>query len=217
VQDAQLMPPTHRDPLEPGPEPGDHGQDDEGWLLVRARNGDHDAFGELVHRTQRRVWRVCRQYLGADDADAATQDSFVKAYTNLGSFDGRAAFSTWLTRIAINTCLDELRRRRREGQRIEAGPEPEAAPGADGLDPLDQIADDDGGPEDRAIQRQAVARLRRSEAGLPERQREIFRLRFYAELELDQIATALGVHIGTVKTQLHRAVHRLRAELGDVR
>ena len=62
-----------------------------------------------------------------------------------------------------------------------------------------------------------LARLESLEAGLPDRQREIFRLRFYAEMDLEEIATALDVHVGTVKTQLHRAVHRLRKELGDVR
>ena len=177
---------------------------------MRARNGDRDAFGELVVRHQQRVWRVCRQYVGADEADAAAQDSLVKAYTNLASFDGRSAFTTWLTRIAINTCLDELRRRRREGLRLEA-----ADDGGD--DPLAGLHDDEVGPDVRTMQRQAVEKLAALEQGLPARQREIFRLRFYAELELEEISNALGVHVGTVKTQLHRAVHRLRVEMGDVR
>ena len=67
------------------------------------------------------------------------------------------------------------------------------------------------------MQRQAVATLAAREKELPPRQREIFRLRFYAEMELDEIASALDVHVGTVKTQLHRAVHRLREELGAFR
>jgi len=179
-------------------------------LIAAARSGDHDAFGELVTRHQRRVWRVCRQYVGADEAGAATQDALVKAFVRLPSFDGRAAFTTWLTRIAINTCLDELRRRRRQGPRAE---EPdEGSPGI-----LAGLADDAADPETRAAQRQAVARLLASERGLPARQREIFRLRFFAGLELEEIAAALAVHVGTVKTQLHRAVHRMRRELGDVR
>ena len=85
---------------------------DDSALVLMARNGDRDAFGELVRRHQRRVWMVCRQYVGADEADAVAQDSLVKAYTSLATFDGRAAFTTWLTRIAINTCLDLLRRRK---------------------------------------------------------------------------------------------------------
>jgi len=180
-------------------------------LVMRARNGDREAFSELVVRHQQRVWRVCRQYLGADDADSAAQDTLVKAYTNLESFDGRSAFTTWLTRIAINTSLDELRRRRREGLKVDVGDDDE------GHDALAGVADDTAGPLDRTIQRQAVERLAVLERDLPDRQREIFRLRFYAELELEEIAGALDVHVGTIKTQLHRAVHRLRAELGDAR
>lgn len=179
-------------------------------LVLMARNGDREAFSELVRRHQRRVWMVCRQYVGADEADAAAQDSLIKAYTSLGSFDNRAAFTTWLTRIAINTCLDLLRRNKREGLRV-------VTPDDDGDDAVAQVADDEADPERRSIQRQAVDRLRECEAGLPERQREIFRLRFYAEMDLDEIAAGLSVHVGTVKTQLHRAVHRLRRELGDVR
>jgi RNA polymerase sigma-70 factor (ECF subfamily) len=116
-----------------------------------------------------------------------------------------------LTRIAINTCVDMLRRRRRE---TIAAPTSDQG---DGEGALGRIPDDRVGPEARAIQRDAVSRLVECERALPERQREIFRLRFFAEMELEQIAEALGVHVGTVKTQLHRAVHRLRAELGAYR
>jgi RNA polymerase sigma-70 factor (ECF subfamily) len=184
---------------------------DDDALVLRAQNGDRGAFGELVNRHQRRVWMVCRQYVGVDEADAVAQDSLVKAFTRIGSFDRRAAFSTWLTRIAINTCLDEIRRRRRESVVDEE-------PGEDdGGSLLEQTPDDQAGPEDRSMQRQAVSSLEISERRLPPRQREIFRLRFYAEMELDEIARALDVHVGTVKTQLHRAVHRLREELGAFR
>ncbi len=179
-------------------------------LWRRARDGDRDAFGELVLRHQRRIWAVCRQYLGPDEAEAATQDTFLKAWTRLESFDGRARFSTWLTRIAINTCLDRLRTLRRQGLRVEDD-------GGEGPGILERTPDRRSDPERRARTRQAVERLARIEAALPEKQRRIFRLRFYAEMGLDEIAEALGVHVGTVKTQLHRAVHRLRRELGDVR
>ncbi len=180
-------------------------------LVLRAQDGDRDAFGELVNRHQRRVWMVCRQYVGVDDADAAAQDSLVKAFTRIGAFDRQAAFSTWLTRIAINTCLDELRRRRR------AAPIADESGDEEGVGVLAQVPDGRAGPEARSMQRQAVASLEAGEEGLPPRQREIFRLRFYAEMELEEIAEALEVHVGTVKTQLHRAVHRLRRELGAYR
>jgi RNA polymerase sigma-70 factor (ECF subfamily) len=180
-------------------------------LVLRAQNGDHDAFGELVNRHQRRVWMVCRQYVGVAEADAAAQDSLVKAFTRIGDFDRRAAFSTWLTRIAINTCLDELRRRRREAVVDDDGD------GEDEPTLLEKVPDGGASPEARSVQKQAVASLAACEEKLPPRQREIFRLRFYAEMELEEIAMALDVHVGTVKTQLHRAVHRLREELGAYR
>ena len=180
-------------------------------LVVRAQNGDHEAFGELVNRHQRRVWMVCRQYVGVGEADAVAQDSLVKAFTRIGDFDRRAAFSTWLTRIAINTCLDVLRRQRREAV-VDDSRDREEEPGL-----LEMVPDGGAGPEARSMQRQAVASLAVAEGKLPTRQREVFRLRFYAEMELEEIATVLGVHVGTVKTQLHRAVHRLRGELGAYR
>lgn len=179
-------------------------------LTLRARNGDRDAFGELVRLNQRRVWLVCRQYLGADEADTAAQETFLKAWKSLARFNGRSAFSTWLIRIAINTCLDEIRRRKRARMRVvEEDPDQEPV--------IQQLPDDAADPERRVIQRQAVERLKVAEMGLPDRQREVFRLRFYAELELDEIARALGVHVGTVKTQLHRAVHKVRRELEAAR
>jgi len=184
---------------------------DEDALVMRARNGDHEAFGELVTRHQRRVWMVCRQYVGVDEADAVAQDSLVKAFTRIGDFDRRAAFSTWLTRIAINTCLDGLRKRRRESLVTEEPDDGETG----GL--LAQVPDDRVGPETRLQQQQTVAGLRDRERDLPPKQREIFRLRFYAEMELEEIARTLDIHVGTVKTQLHRAVHRLRGELGAYR
>jgi len=184
---------------------------DDDALVLRARNGDHDAFGELVNRHQRRLWMVCRQYVGVDEADAAAQDSLVKAFTRIGDFDRRAAFSTWLTRIAINTCLDGLRKRRREGLLADDTEDRE------GSGVLAQVPDDQAGPDTRFQQRQTVANLRDREKGLPPKQREIFRLRFYAEMELEEIAETLEIHVGTVKTQLHRAVHRLRGELGEYR
>lgn len=180
-------------------------------LVDLARRGDRAAFGELVRLHQRRVYSVCRQYLGPDEADAATQDAFVKAYSRLRSFDGRSAFSTWITRIAINTCLDRLRRLKREGARA-AEEENENT-----TDPLEHLPDGAADPEALLMQRQALERLGQCEGRLPAQQREVFRLRFYAELALDEIADALEVSVGTVKTQLHRAVHRVRQELGDVR
>ncbi|MEN8162829.1 MAG: sigma-70 family RNA polymerase sigma factor [Acidobacteriota bacterium] len=183
---------------------------DEKELVGNAKAGDREAFGVLVTRHQRRVWLVCRQYVGAEEADAASQEALIKAFTRLDAFDGRAAFSTWVTRIAINTCLDFLRKRRRGGLRVVQADGDDHSPALD-------IPDERAGPEEQARQRQTIARLREAEEGLSDRQREVFRLRFFAQMNLNEIADSLDVHPGTVKTLLHRAVHRLRRELGDIR
>src|SRR5512146_2730470 len=83
---------------------------DEDPDLDRARNGDREAFGRLVRRHHRRVYAAALHILGNhSDADDATPESFVRAYTRLSSFDGRADFFTWLYRITVNTALNSLR------------------------------------------------------------------------------------------------------------
>jgi len=173
---------------------------DEAGLLARARAGEGEAFGKLIQRYQRRIWLVCRQYIGPDDADAAAQDTFIKAYTKLNSFDSRARFSTWLTRIAINHCLDLLRKKSRIPL---SGEEPEG----------ETLRDFSPNPEELSRRRQAVRQIMKTLDKLPEGQKRIFRLRFLAEMDLQEIASTLEVHPGTVKTQLHRAIHRLRREM----
>lgn len=175
-------------------------------LLARAAaDGDETAFSEIFRCHQRRIWAICRSYLDPADAEDATQETFLKAWSRLGDFDGRSRLSTWLTRIAINTCLDGLRRR---GRRPEG-----SSDRAEGclLEKLETPED----PEHEAGLRQTVARLGVLESELSPRQREVFRLRFYAQLDLAEIASSLGVTLGTVKTQLHRAVHRIRGGLGS--
>jgi RNA polymerase sigma-70 factor (ECF subfamily) len=90
--------------------------------IAKALAGDPDAYGELVFRHQTRVYRLCLAVLGdVQDAQDASQAVFIKAYRFLDRFGGRCAFSTWLTRIAINECRDELRRRkRRKAASLEA-------------------------------------------------------------------------------------------------
>jgi len=173
-------------------------------LLQQARGGSREAFGELIRRYRKRVWLVARQYVGASEADVVVQESFLKAYTRLESFDERSRFSTWLTRITMNTAIDFLRKQQR---RPVAGELPEH----------DVLPDRRVGPEELSRQRQAVARLLEEVKKLPEGQQQVFRLRFFAHLELAEIAELLGVHTGTVKTQLHRAVHGLRRKLEDFR
>ncbi len=174
-------------------------------------------FTTWMASEQRRVYGLCRRLLQDDDeADSATQDTFFKAYTALckealRKEDGRVLDdpARWLTRIAINTCLDRLRSqrwrfwRRRPSQqdeqlilRLASSTRPEA--------------------EDRYFAGQIQARLEAALGRLSPRQRAAFTLRHYQDLSLEEIGTLLELDIGTVKAHMHRAVVKLRHELRDL-
>lgn len=158
--------------------------DDE--LVRRAREGNEGAFTELMRRHERRVYNLAYRMLGrAEDARDATQDAFLSCFRNLGSFRGDAAFSTWLHRIAANACFDILRRRPPMDPLEAEVREPASAP-----DPADQAAG--------AIDVQRALLL------VPPEFRAVLVMHDAQDLALEEIAEALGVPLGTVKSRLHR-------------
>lgn len=155
------------------------------------------------------VYRVAFQYSGNHhDADDIAQDVFVKVFRSLGGFRQDAQFTSWLYRIAMNACIDHARR---------AAPAA-ALPGeGDDGSPLDTLPSETPGPEEHAYAGELGVVLREAIERLPPRQRLIFSMRHFEELKLAEIAEALGLAEGTVKRQLHAAVHRLRAALRGLR
>lgn len=182
------------------------GSDSELELIEAARGGDRDAADALLSRHQSTVARTCRHLLpDGEDVEAAVQETFLRALRSLGRFSGQGSFGGWIVTIATNLCRDRLRRRKLVPfVALESDGEEE---GGGMLSVLPGPAPD---PERAAMASQAMHRVRREVAGLPERQRVVFTLRFFVGLELEPIAQALGVDIGTVKTHLHRAVRRVR-------
>jgi RNA polymerase sigma factor (sigma-70 family) len=179
-------------------------------LVRRAQTGDRLAADTLLSRHDTVVHRICRHLLPAgEDVEAAVQDAMLKALKGLTRFSGTGAFGGWLAAIAVNLCRDRLRRRRLIPFVPLEGPE------GDELDPIAVISSEEPGPERVAMARQAVARVRREVRALPWRQREVFVLRFFAGMELEIIAATLEVDLGTVKTHLHRAVHKVRAAVEE--
>jgi RNA polymerase sigma-70 factor (ECF subfamily) len=166
----------------------------------RARTGDRDAFGILVHRhavTVRRLTRAVLQHL--EDAEDAAQDAFVNAWLSLPRFDEGQAFGPWLIRIALNAARDV--RRRRRVRRTEPVP-PGIAAGGRGPDALTEDA----------LSRERMAR---SLGTLPERQRAalvLFEVEGYSHAE---IAALLGIPEGTARSDVFHARRRLRDLLGE--
>lgn len=195
---------TFRSP-DPAAAPSDH------ELIARTLGGDGAAFGILVERFQRRIYRVAFAIIRDEvEADTITQDTFVQAYTHLARFERRSEFETWLTRIAINRARDVLRRRRFLSFFVTRNDDEDEEVA---IEPVDERPD----PERQIASAQLRAAIERAERGLSAQQKLIFRLRHHENLALEEIAEHLGLRPGTVRAHLFRAVHKIRKELAGWR
>ena len=176
----------------------------EAELVERARRGDHGAYGELVARYQALAGRVAYVITGsAADAEDATQDAFVKAYYALDRFRAGAPFRPWLLRIVANEA---------KNRRAAAGRRPTVE--------LDAAADRASGetalsPEDAAVASDTRAALVAALGRLREEDRIVLAYRYFFDLSEADMAEALGVARGTVKSRLSRAMRRLREVYRD--
>ncbi len=180
---------------------------DESALLALARQRDEMAIRELIRRNNQRLFRAARAVL-RDDAEAedVVQETYVKAFTRLGMFEGRSAFSTWLTRIALNEALGR-RRRKRPTVNIEAA-EVTQSGGAEVIPfpgPAVPLS-----PESAEGRREMQARLEELIDSLPELFRVVFVLREVEDMSTEEVASYLDIKPATVKTRLFRARKLLR-------
>ena len=168
-------------------------------------------FAGWMLAEQRRIFLLCQRMLGeSDEAGSATQDAFFKAYRALERNETPPDDpAKWLTRIAVNTCLDRLRSRRwqfwrkrpnQEDEQLILAMAPSGCPDA----------------EDHLFARQIAQRLAEALDKLSARQRAVFTLRHYEDHSLEEIATLLGLDVGTVKAHMARAVAKMREELKDL-
>jgi RNA polymerase sigma-70 factor, ECF subfamily len=169
-------------------------------------------FGSWMASEQKRVFLLCRRMLqDTEEADSATQDTFLKAWLALNRPESRDLDDPgkWLTRIAINTCLDRLRSRRWQFWRKRPSPEGEQTI-------ISLAAANDPNAEDQIFAKQIGSRLDSALEKLSLRQRAVFTLRHYEDRSLAEIAEILALDIGTVKVHLFRATEKLREELHDL-
>ena len=186
---------------------------DEARLIREVRAGNTEAFEYFVRRYQRRITRIAFRLLrDVGEADCAAQESFLKAYQNLGDFREGSTFETWLTRICINWCKDRLKRRRLVLYFHQAPAEQGEETG-----PREVVAHRDPSPERRALSREIRERLREAMDYLSPRQRSVFVLKHFEELSIPEIADLTGLDAGTIKSHLFRAAHKIRERLGEFR
>ena len=181
---------------------------DENKCIKKAIAGDPDAFEQLMLQYQAQVYRLTfRMTNHAEDAADLTQEIFLKAWNNLDKFEFKSAFSTWLYRLASNTCLDFLRSVKRHPQ-VSLTVEDN-----DGEEATLDIPDSAPSPEESLISSEEAALLARAMAELEPEQRQILTLRVVNEMSYADIADILRIREGTVKSRLSRAREALRKKL----
>jgi RNA polymerase sigma-70 factor (ECF subfamily) len=183
----------------------------EGWsdqeIVDRVKGGETALYEIIMRRYNQRLYRVARAIL-RDDAEAedVMQDAYVRAYQHLDQFEGRALFSTWLTRIAVHEALARVRSRNRTGQLEQTEDDGEFR-----MDVLEISPD----PEQNASRAELGHLLEEAVLGLPEQYRAVVMLRDIEELSTSETAAALDLTEPTVKVRLHRGRAMARGWLFD--
>lgn len=177
-------------------------------LIEKSRAGDEAAFEALILRHQDRVYNICRYMLGASDAEDAAQETFIKAYRNLAGFTPAPGFSAWITRIAVNTCLD-YKRKHRHLSLVRTTPE--------GTEYTHEEASGAPGPESLLASKRTGLAVTAAVGRLFEKLRVVIVLNSIEGLSYEEISAALEISIGTVKSRLSRAREELKKLLAGNR
>jgi RNA polymerase sigma-70 factor (ECF subfamily) len=176
-------------------------------FVSRARTGDAEAFRVLVERHSRSLFGLAYRMTGNEsDAEDVVQESLLRAYRQLGGFDDRASFGSWVYRITVNCSLDLMRARKRRSEQIQS-----ADPDLD--DPIAALPSPDPAPDRLALSGEIRERLEVAMSHLSETERSAFVLRHYEGMGLDEVSRALGCQPGAAKHSVFRAVRKLRRAL----
>lgn len=164
-------------------------------LILRAKRGDTDAYGELVMRHQTGVFNVCYRMLrNRNDAEDLAQETFMRAYNRLDTFDIEREFAPWIKRVAANLCLNHI-----EGQKVT-------------LELNDERDEDKSqSPSQQVEVKERSEQIRQALSSLPGHYRIVVELRHYQEMSYDEIADELNIPLSDVKSRLFRA-RKLLAE-----
>jgi RNA polymerase sigma factor (sigma-70 family) len=170
-------------------------------LVCRAMDGDQRAYARLMDRYKDSIYyMVLKMVHNRDDADDLTVEAFGKAFSNIHKYSPEFAFSTWLFKIAINNCIDFIRKKRLETLSIDDEGKDENSHSFS-----DSIRASTLDPEERYIKEQRAKLMRDVTEKINPKYRQLIELRFFKEYSYDEIATELDLPLGTVKAQLFRA------------
>jgi RNA polymerase sigma-70 factor, ECF subfamily len=173
--------------------------------ILAAQEGDKNAYGELVLKYQKRLFRFILMMLGQRDAtEDIVQEAFVNGYLALNSFDSEKPFYPWMATIARNLALNRIKKTEKE------------KPASEYEDLIETAPDFADNPLERIIEQENEKRLAEAVAALPEQYRTVFLLRTFEKLSYDDIAKQLDIAPGTVDSRLHRAREKLVQMLKDL-
>jgi len=180
-------------------------------LVRRFKQGDREAYAEIVRRYQDRVFTVCLRWMGDRGiAEDVSQDVFLALFRSLQKFRGDSQLSTWVFRVVINHCKNRKSYQRRRAMDLH---EPLEGTRQNPDAPRRQIADEGPGTDSRLRAMEAQGMLDRALAGLEEEHRAVLVLRDVQDLSYEEIGDLLDLPQGTVKSRIHRARARLAAVL----
>ena len=175
-------------------------------LIAKAKQGDMQAFEELILKHEKIVYNVALRMMNhSEDAKDISQEVFLKAYRNIKNFDERSMFSTWLYRITTNTCIDEMRKRKgKQSYSLEEELENE-----DGSMQR-QIADEGDTPEESLMRGEEKGEILQALDTLSEEHRAAIILRDVKGLSYEEISEIIELPMGTVKSRISRARNQLK-------
>ncbi len=178
-------------------------------LVQSAIDGDQKAYAQLLNRYRNSVFHTMYKMVNnRDDADDLTMEAFGKAFRKLPTYAPNYAFSTWLFKIAINNCIDHIRKKRLQTLSMDDV----IAPGSE-REFSHNVRNYEPDPEHMMIHDQKIAHVRRVVEKMNTKYRTMIELRFYEELSYEEIAQELNLPLGTVKAQLFRAKEILSQQL----
>ena len=175
-------------------------------MIERASRGDAASFNHLMEQHERRMYAVALRMCGnREDAQDCLQEAMLRVYRAIGGFKGQSSFSTWVYRITMNTCLDELRRKKnRQNTSLD-----------NLLDMGWSPADETNAPEKQAMRSELRRNLNRAIRELPEEMRAAVVLRDIQGFSYDEIARMLEINVGTIKSRISRGREKLREKMKE--
>lgn len=178
-------------------------------LVIDAISGDILSFQKLVEIHQKKIYNIVfRMINNEEDAKDLTQDILVKAYKNMDKFRLDSSFGTWLYRIATNTCLDELRKRKKKYIEI-----PLTIDDAESDKPLKEYAIDNKGPDVQVLKKERQRVISEAIKSLPPDYRKVIVLRDIQGFSYEEISKICDINIGTIKSRINRGRSQLRDQL----